>query len=119
MQDETIVKYMKTKRYTEDKYVCWDFVRDIYKDEYNITLPEYPTDEIQTEFKNELISNIPHIKTNDSPKSGDIIVFSLFANQHAGVMVDRSNFIHLAKDGVRVTSIKDVGGNYAIYRMDK
>lgn len=118
MREEQIIRYMRTKKYADGKYVCWDFVRDVYKDEYNIELPEYPVDEIQTEFKDKLTSNIPHKKIQENPQSGDIIVFSLFANQHAGIMIDKCNFIHLATDGVRVTNVKDVGGNYAIYRMD-
>lgn len=119
MKEEKIIHYMMNKHYQENKYVCWDFVMDVYKDEYNINLPEYPVDEIQAEFKKRLTSNIPHVKVEGEPVEGDIIVFSLFANQHAGIMIDYQNFIHLANDGVRVTSIKDVGKNYAIYRVVK
>lgn len=116
MEEEKIVKYMTTKKYKENQYICWDFVRDIYLDLYDMELPEYPVDEIQTSFKNKTLSNIPHIKVEGEPIEGDVIVFSLFANQHAGVMIDCANFIHLAKTGVKITSIKEVGKNYAIYR---
>lgn len=119
MKEEKIINYMTKKHYKADTYVCWDFVRDVYMDEYRVDLPEYPVDEIQAEFKNKLVSNIPHVKIEGEPIEGDIIVFSMFANQHAGVMIDYQNFIHLANDGVRVTNIKDVGKNYAIYRMVK
>jgi len=116
MEEETIIKYMMEKHYIKDKYVCWDFVRDIYKDMYDIDLPEYPVDEIQAEFKNKLTSNIPCIKTTDNPREGDVIVFSLFADQHAGVMVDNENFLHLRPQGVMLSNINNVGKNYVIYR---
>lgn len=120
MDEQTLIKYMTTKRYKEGEYVCWDFVRDIYKDLYSIDLPEYPADEVQAEFKYELTSNIKHIKvTADEAKEGDIIVFSLFANQHAGVMINNESFIHLPKTGVQVSDVADVGKNYVIYRMEK
>lgn len=64
MDEQSLIKYMTTKRYKEGEYVCWDFVRDIYKDLYNIDLPEYPADEIQAEFKYELTSNIKHKKNS-------------------------------------------------------
>ena len=51
MKEEILIKYMKEKKFNKEKYVCWDFVRDIYKDNYKIELPEYPADEIQAEFK--------------------------------------------------------------------
>lgn len=120
MDEQTIIKYMQEKHYIEGQYICWDFVRDIYKDLYNIELPEYPADEIQVEFKYELTSNIKHIKVPvNEAREGDIIVFSLFANQHAGVMINNESFIHLHTQGVRVSDIEDVGKNYVIYRMVK
>lgn len=119
MEEQKIINYMRKKKYIEDKYICWDFVRDVYKDEYNIILPEYPVDEIQAEFKQELVSNIPHKKIDTKEaREGDIIVFSLFANQHAGVMIGKESFIHLTHQGVRVSDVEDVGGNYVIYRKD-
>lgn len=119
MDEKTIIEYMTNKRYIEGEYVCWDFVRDIYKDLYNIDLPEYPADEIQAKFKCELTTNIKHKKIDTADaKEGDIIVFSLFANQHAGVMINNESFIHLPKEGVQISDIADVGKNYVIYRMD-
>lgn len=120
MKEEILIKYMKEKKFNKEKYVCWDFVRDIYKDNYKIELPEYPTDEIQAEFKKYLTSNINHIKIkNNDIKEGDIIVFSLFANQHAGVMIDNENFIHLSEKGVQTCNIKNIRGNYVVYRIVK
>ena len=117
MDEQKIIKYMRETQYVENEYICWDFVRDFYKNEYNIELPEYPVDEVQAEFKQKLTSNIPNIKVSEKDaKEGDIIVFSLFANQHAGVMINNENFIHLTPQGIRVSDIKSVGGNYVIYR---
>lgn len=118
MDEKQIIKYMTEKRYIEGKYICWDFVRDVYKDMFNVELPEYPADEIQAEFKHEVTSNIKNIKVPiEEAREGDVIVFSMFANQHAGVMINNESFIHLPKEGVKVSDIANLGKNYVIYRM--
>jgi len=121
MDEKQIVKYMVTKTYIEDKYICWDFVRDLYIDLYNVELPEYPVDEVQTEFKHKLVANFPHIKIENESKvkEGDIIVFSLFANQHAGVIIDKDRYIHLSKNGVEVKELKALTSRRTIYRIIK
>ena len=120
MNEQTIIKYMTEKHYKENQYTCWDFVMDIYKDLYGIILPEYPVDEIEANFKHKLKTNLkPDIIPLNKAKEGDIIVFSLFANQHAGVMINSESFIHLHRQGVQVTDIEDSGQNYAIYRLLK
>ena len=109
MKEEKIIHYMMNKHYQENKYVCWDFVMDVYKDEYNINLPEYPVDEVQAEFKKRLTSNIPHVKVEGEPIEGDIIVFSLFANQHAGVMIDyQGNHIILQRNEIINKPLKEL-----------
>lgn len=118
MHENQIMRYMMSKRYIEDKYVCWDFVIDVIKDMYGITLPEYPVGDVQAEFKNKLVANFKHIKVEDGQaQEGDIVVFSLFANQHAGVMIDSETFIHLRQEGVQVSELANLGKNYVIYRM--
>lgn len=120
MDEKTIIKYMKTKRYIEDKYICWDFVMEICKDLYDIELPEYPVTEVQAEFKNKLISNFKHIVVQKGEeKDGDIVVFSLFANQHAGVMINKNNYIHLSREGVQVRNLATLVNNYKVYRVIK
>lgn len=120
MDEMKIIKYMREKQYKEGKYTCWDFVMDIYKDEYGIKLPEYPVNSIETEFKDKMTVNLnPDIIPLEQAKTGDIIVFSLFANQHAGVMINNESFIHLHKYGVQVSDIKNSGKNYNIYRIIK
>ena len=117
MEEKQIIKYMTKKKYIEGQYICWNFVQDIYKDLYDINLPDYPVDEIQSEFKNKLASNFPCKKIEDNCFiEGDVIVFSLFANQHAGVMIDNENFIHLTNNGVVVSNINNLGKNYVVYR---
>lgn len=118
MKEKDIIRYMKEKRYIEDKYICWNFVQDVFYDLFEIKLPDYPVDEIQSEFKYKLVSNFPckKIEKQDKILEGDVIVFSLFANQHAGIMIDSDNFIHLCRSGVTICNINNVGKNYAIYR---
>lgn len=119
MDEKKIVKYMTTKKYIENKYICWNFVQDIYNDLYGIILPDYPVDEVQSEFKYKLVSNFPCKKVEDTSFiEGDVIVFSLFANQHAGVMIDNENFIHLTNNGVIISNINNLGKNYVVYRKN-
>ena len=120
MDEIKVINYMKKKKYIENEYICWNFVQDVYKDEYDISLPDYPVDEVQAEFKHKLASNFPCKKIQKDEKilEGDVIVFSLFANQHAGVMIDSENFIHLKKTGVAVSNINNLGKNYEIYRKN-
>lgn len=118
MHENQIIRYMMTKKYVENEYHCWEFVRDVYFDMFNKKLPEYPLGEVPAEFKNRLKTNIKYIEVKDIEiLEGDIIIFSLFANQHAGVMIDDKHFIHLGFDGVQVTDKTNLGGNYAIYRI--
>lgn len=116
--EQKLFNYITKTKFIENKYECWEFVCDIYKKEYGIILPEYPVDEVEAEFKQKVVSNIPNkrIEKGGEPKEGDIIVFSLFVNQHAGVMINKESFIHLTEKGVKVTDLDDVGGNYVFYR---
>ena len=120
MEEAQIIKYMRTKKYVDGKYVCWDFVMDIYRDLFGIELPEYPVGEVQAEFKNKLMSNFEHVKIErGDEKEGDIVVFSLFGNQLAGVVIVKENFIHLSHCGVKVAKFSMLVGNYKIYRIIK
>lgn len=118
MRNEQIVRYMMSKKFKENEYICWDFVRDVMKDLYNYILPEYPVTEVQAEFKNRVVANLkPEIVEEGQAKEGDLIVFSLYDSQHAGVMIDKENYIHLAREGVQVCDLANTGKNYVIYRV--
>ena len=118
MDDKRITEYMLRKRYIEDKYVCWDFVMDVFMDCKGIKLPEYPIGEVQVEFREKISSNFPHVKVPIGElKKWDIVVFSLFANQHAGVMISDTNYIHLSRGGVEVGDLNALAKNYKGYRI--
>lgn len=118
MHENQIIRYMVTKKYDEQNYNCWDFVRDVYYDMNEYVLPEYPLTEVPQEFKDRLVTNIKHEKINkEEAKEGDIIIYSAFADKHAGVMLDNEHFIHLGKASPMVTNKNEIGGNYAIYRI--
>jgi cell wall-associated NlpC family hydrolase len=117
MDEKQIIEYMRKKRYIDGEYICWDFVMEVCKDLYDLELPEYPVTEVQTEFKNKLISNFKHIVVpKGEEQEGDVIVFSLFANQHAGVMINKNNYIHLCREGVQVRDLVALVSNYKVYR---
>lgn len=109
---------MITKRYDKDNYNCWDFVQEVYKNDYGYELPDYPVGDVPAEFKEKLKSNIKHIKIKkEEAIEGDIVIFSLFADQHAGIMLDNDSFIHMSHTHVTVSQLSNLGGNYAIYRV--
>lgn len=118
MDEKQIINYMMSKKYVDGQYICWDFVMEVYKDMYDFDLPEYPVTEVQAEFKNKLTSNFKHIIVSQGEeKEGDIVVFSVFANQHAGVMIDSNNYIHLSREGVQVRNLVSLVNNYKVYRI--
>lgn len=120
MNENQIMNYMMNKRYIEDKYICWDFVMEVSKDHYGVILPEYPVTEVQAEFKNKLVANFKHVLVKSGEEqAGDIVVFSLFANQHAGVMINKDNYIHLCREGVQVRNLVSLVNNYKVYRVIK
>lgn len=120
MDEKQIIEYMRKKRYIDGEYICWDFVMEVAKDIYGVELPEYPVTEVQTEFKNKLLSNFEHIVVKrGEEQEGDVIVFSLFANQHAGVVISKENYIHLSREGVQVRDMAALLGNYKVYRAAK
>ena len=78
MHENQVIRYMMSKKYKENEYVCWDFVIDVIKDMFGVELPEYPVTEVQAEFKHKLCANFEHIVIPDGEqKEGDIIAFSL------------------------------------------
>ena len=120
MHENQVIRYMMSKKYKENEYVCWDFVIDVIKDMFGVELPEYPVTEVQAEFKHKLCANFEHAVIPDGEQQeGDIIAFSLFANQHAGVIINKDYFIHLRPEGVVVTALSELRKNYVIYRLKR
>lgn len=117
MHENQIIRYMMSKKYTKD-YDCWEFMRDVYRDTYNIELPEIPLLETPIEFKDKLVTNFKCQKVSDDDiKEGDMIIYSRFTYLHAGMMLDDKNFIHLGENnGVMITDKTNLRGRYEIYR---
>lgn len=120
MHENQVIRYMMSKKYKENEYVCWDFVIDVIKDMFGVELPEYPVTAVQAEFKLKLCANFEHtVIPYGEQQEGDIIAFSLFANQHAGVIINKDYFIHLRPEGVVVTALSELRKNYVIYRLKR
>lgn len=117
LDEKKIIEYMTTRKYIKDVYTCWEFVQEVCKKEYDLDLPDYPVGQVQAEFKDKIKSNFNHIKINkEEAKEGDIIIFSVFANQHAGIMLNSESFIHMGVNNVVVSQIENIRGFYEIYR---
>ncbi len=118
MKEEQIINYMTTKKYIENKYLCWDFVQDVYEDMFNYRLPDYPAGEVPAEFKNRLKTNLLYDRVEkENAQEGDLVIFSMFSDQHAGLMLNNNDFIHLTNTTVAVSQLNNLGANYAIYRI--
>lgn len=117
MNEEQIIYYMMNKKWVDGVYMCWEFVQDIYRDLYDMELPDYPVDEPQTEFKNRMVSNFrPKVVPNNEAQDGDIVIFTSLNLQHAGVMIDNERFIHLGMSTPQITDLRSVKGVYKLYR---
>lgn len=83
---------------------CWGLVVHIYKDLYNIDLPEYDTCSMVKDgakgtvkfiFGTDLYKKCQKISTNEDINEGDIILLTnLGYATHIGVAIDNENMIH-------------------------
>ena len=98
-----LLKYFRVQKYNRDNYNCWDFVRDIYKEEHNITLPELPimTDQASVTF---LRSNINY-KIVDKAYKGCLIFFHAKGINHVGYAINEKEFVHKNEQSSTVDKI--------------
>lgn len=97
------LKYFQSQKYDREKYNCWDFVRDIFKDEQGKELPALPimTDEESVTF---LQSNINY-KILQEPKKGCLIFFQVGKINHVGYCINNKEFIHNGNIGITIQKI--------------
>lgn len=107
------IKYFKDTEYIENKKDCWTFLKEVFKDEHNIELPDYPIMLENGEIASFLTENIPYCFL-DEAKKGCIIYYHNGAVHHAGYALNSKEFIHKTKQGVRVNFIPK---NAIIYQV--
>lgn len=107
------IKYFKDTEYIEGKNDCWTFVQQIFKDEHNIILPDYPIMIKKSDIASFLIENIPYNFVKKASK-GCIIYFKHDKTHHAGYALNEKEYIHKSIKGVIVSKIPD---NAIIYKV--
>lgn len=106
------IKYFQDFDYIENKKDCWTFVRQVFKDEHNITLPDAPIAN-KSDIATYLIDNIK-IEKQKEAKKGCIVYYTHENIHHAGYALDKKEFIHKTKNGVFVSKIPK---NAIIYKV--
>lgn len=107
------IKYFKNTAYQEGINDCWTFVQEIFKDEHNIILPDYPIMIKRGDVFSFLAENVPY-KCIDKAQKGCVIYFKSGEIHHAGYALNDKEFIHKTVSGVTVSKIPK---NATIYKV--
>lgn len=84
-----------------EKYNCLDLVKEVYLDNFGITIKDYFEGPVPDRANVEalIVSNKGEfISVDDKPQFGDIVVIRLYGFEcHIGVCIDSKHFIHSIK----------------------
>ena len=106
-------KYFQDYKYQYGSHDCWSFVQQVFEDEHNIKLPDYPVLNNALEISGFLKSNIRHEIVNKAQK-GCIIYYNNGNIHHAGYAIDDKLYIHKTRQRVEVGNIPDKAIIYKI-----
>lgn len=98
------LKYFKDNKYDYENNNCLDFVRQVYKDEHNVELPECPIFENKSEYESFIKANVKYRLVNKAFK-GCLVHISDDKNEHLGYAIDDKKYIHKLEKGVTVAPI--------------
>lgn len=97
------IKYFQDNEYIENKKDCWAFVQQVYKDEHNKVLPDYPIVE-KPNIATALMSNM-RVEETDTAEKGCIVYYHNGTTHHAGYCLNSKEFIHKTIKGVKIDKI--------------
>lgn len=100
---------------------CWTLVRDIFKDEHDIILPEFPfvNDDNQNDIYNQCRSNLK-LEAVQTPSKGCIVVFRIGKMKwHVGYALNERDYIHHSHEGVLTTLIPENADIYKVLEVVK
>lgn len=98
------------------KMDCWTLVCDIYKDEHGVELPYFPfVDDLNQEDVYAECHKSINLEKVQTASKGCIIVFrSGKMKWHAGYALDKSQYIHHSRQGVKVSPIPNKADIYRV-----
>ena len=98
------IKYFQDYKYQYGYNDCWKFVQTVFLDEHNISLPDYPICNNESEIETYLTSNINY-KLVDKAEKGCIIYVHYGDIHHAGYAINDKLYIHKTRQRVEVSNI--------------
>lgn len=100
------IKYFKNNKYDKGLNDCWTLVQDIYKDEYNIDLPDCPIFDSPDKWADFLRtqSNVPY-KLVNKPFKGVLVHVKFAGFEHIGYALNNREYIHKTFEGVKISKI--------------
>lgn len=92
--------------YKVGKRDCWSLVKDLFVEEQDIILPDFPyTTTSQKEFKDIVFSNVL-LERVIEPERGLIIYYIDKGEHHVGYVLDSKEYIHRTRTGTMISKIK-------------
>lgn len=99
-------KYFSDYKYQYGSNDCWTFVQQVFKDEHNIELPDYPICSDSSERAVYLKSNI-NLEQVPIAFKGCIVYFTKNHINHAGYAIDDKLYIHKTRQRVEFSKIPE------------
>lgn len=85
---------------------CWTLLQDIYLEEHNIKLPDYPVfTQSKTEFKDFVFNNLL-IEEVEEPQKGLFVCYSKKGTVHTGYILNKKEYIHRLEEGTMIDKIR-------------
>lgn len=106
-------KYFSDYKYQYGSNDCWTFVQQVYKDEHNRELPDYPICATKPEIASFLTSNIDY-EIVDKAEKGCIVYYNNGNTHHAGYAINDKLYIHKTRQRVEVSNIPEKAIIYKI-----
>ena len=85
---------------------CWTLAQDMFKQEHNIDLPDFPHMTTNSkEFKDNIFTNVL-LEEVKEPQKGLMVYYVNAGEHHAGYVINDKEYIHRPACGTRIDNIK-------------
>lgn len=101
-------------RYEVGKWDCWTLVQDLFLEEHNLKLPDYPyMTQSQEDFRKYVFNNLL-VEEVKEPQKGLFVCYINSGVVHAGYVISNKEFIHRPETGTRIDKIKTAVKMYKV-----